>query len=814
MRNIPFFMLFLLLSAISQAQTGSDISGTVKDNRNEPVAGATITIIHAADSSVIGTGLSNENGKFMFPAIPAGKYMLVVAASGHRKFSGMPFTVPGGTAGLNLPAVILPPSQATTLGEVVVKARKPLIEQEIDKTIVNVGSMLSSATSNTLEVLEKTPGITVDGAGNISLNGRSGVLVMIDGRTNFMSGADLAAYLKSIPGSLLDKIELIDNPSARYDATGNGILNIRLKKNRTAGYMGTLSSGFSQGRYARNNQSASLTYNRKKLSVFTSAGVAGDKNFSDDRYNRSFYGSGSQPVSSVQLRNYQQNSGTGLNANLGLDYNLTASTTIGAQLNWNRGTRNGLLDYTSMSFNAHGLADTIGRGGNRSADRRTNIGTNLNFLHRFSNTGRELSGDLNFLNYSTSSRQDLLNRLYLPDEVLVGEETFLYQLPSSINIYTAKADYVHPFKNKARVEGGFKTSVVDQMNPANYYTVKGGSAEIDNQRSNHFRYHENINAAYINSQKAWKRFSAQLGLRMENTEAWGRQDGNAQTAGSRFTKSYTDWFPSLFAAYKLDTLNKNSLSFSLTRRINRPNYQQLNPFLFFRDNYSYYAGNPLLTPQFQYRYELRFQHKQFLRMALSYNRFTHILFQTTEAVDDIFITKPQNIRAGHMLLLNTGLTFYITRWWNLNSDILLSHIGLNGQAYTEKLNPNAYIARINVINQFPVTKTLNAELNAYFASADLSGQTKTGAMYRVGGGVQKKFWKDKASIRLSFEDLFHSWIYHNRSISLRQASYEQVTTSDTRRFGMAFTYRFGKEELARKRRHVNNASDDEKGRVD
>jgi hypothetical protein len=263
----------------------------------------------------------------------------------------------------------------------------------------------------------------------------------------------------------------------------------------------------------------------------------------------------------------------------------------------------------------------------------------------------------------------------------------------------------------------------------------------------------------------------------------------------------------------LDSLNKNSLNLSFTRRINRPDYQSLNPFVFFRDQYSYTAGNPLLFPQYQNRIELKFQHKQWLQMGLSYNRFTNVIFQTTEAIDTIFITRPNNVASGFMLLLNTTVSASPTKWWNLIYTIRLSHMGLNGMSYTEKLNPRAYVARFEVYNQFRLNKGWSADLSGYYASSDLNGQAYTDMMYRVGGAVQKKIWKDKASLRISVDDVFHSWIRHNRSVSIKQAQFFQTNESDTQRIGVAFTYRFGKDTFARKRRHNDNAADDEKGRV-
>ncbi|MEI7586000.1 outer membrane beta-barrel protein [Runella sp.] len=813
MKTSAILLLTLFSFSIFAQTISKTISGTVKNTQNEILPGATVKLLKATDSLMLAKEITNANGKFQFNNLQNGTYLLAITAMGQKPFTSVALTIDDTRSNIVLPVIVLLPAKNIELKEVVVKAKRPLIEQDIDKTIVNVESMISSATSNTLEVLEKTPGVTVGSNGEISLNGRSGILVLIDCRATYMSGPDLAAYLKSLPGGLLDKIELMDNPSAKYDAAGNGIINIRLKKNRVGGFTGNSSMGSSQGVYGRHNGSLNMNYNHKKLNVFANLGANKEKNYNNDVFDRLFYDTRGQQTSNVLLLNDNISDNKSLNAILGLDFAATPKTTYGLMLNLNGGTRNAIIDYQSNNYNTNRLLDAIGNGNTVLNDKRTNFGTNLNLQHKFNKPGQEMMVDMNYLNYQSNGNQRVQNFRYLPEGALAEQDEFLYLVPGTINIYTAKADYVHPLKKKTSWEAGVKSSVIDNDNISNYFNVKGTVQTIDNGKSNHFKYHENINAAYFNTRKEWKRVGIQLGLRAETTQARGNQLGNEVVQGSTFTKNYTKVFPSLFINYKLDSLNKNSLNLSFTRRINRPDYQSLNPFVFFRDQYSYTAGNPLLFPQYQNRIELKFQHKQWLQMGLSYNRFTNVIFQTTEAIDTIFITRPNNVASGFMLLLNTTVSASPTKWWNLIYTIRLSHMGLNGMSYTEKLNPRAYVARFEVYNQFRLNKGWSADLSGYYASSDLNGQAYTDMMYRVGGAVQKKIWKDKASLRISVDDVFHSWIRHNRSVSIKQAQFFQTNESDTQRIGVAFTYRFGKDTFARKRRHNDNAADDEKGRV-
>ncbi len=809
---ITVLLALIAQLSFSQADTGS-VRGIIKDSRNQSLPGATVRLLNATDAVVVRNTTSNDKGYFLFEQLPVGRYLLDVTIVAQQPYRSTPIRIDSFQNRIQLPAIILLPAEIKELGSVTVRSKKPLLEHAIDKTIVNVDAMISSASSNALEVLAKTPGVTVGNDGDISLNGRAGVLVMIDGRSTYMSAQDLAAYLKSLPGAQLDKIELIDNPSARYDAAGNAIINIRMKKNKVAGFTGSIATGYSQGVYGRQNHSLNLNYKYKKINVFTNLGVGYDKNYTNDHFDRRFYTEEGQLNSTVNLYNRSVSRGSGINNILGMDYSVNARTTIGMLAFINQGKRKGLLQYYNENNNKTGDLQNTGEGTTNTMDKRTNTGLNLNMLHQFNKKGRELSADLNYLHYRNRGNQQLSNYIYEPGGV---EEInrFSYQLPSGINIYTAKADYVQSLKKKGKLETGFKSSLVTNDNTSGYYDNNGAMPVPDPARSNHFIYRENINALYVNGQQAMGRFGLQLGLRMEHTHSKGRQAGNAAVADSSFNRNYVQLFPSAFVSYKLDSLGKRIVSGIITRRINRPSYQSLNPFLFLRDNYTYSGGNPYLNPQYQYRFELKYQLYQYFWMGLSYNRFTSLIFTTTQAVDSLFIMRPDNIAKGYMLLLNIGLNVSPTRWWTMNSVLRFSKMGLKGTVLSQPLGFDTYVARIEWQNSLTISKTINAELGGYYASKDLNGQTLTSSMYRFYTSIQKKILHDKGSLRFGIEDIFHSWKYRNRSIDLKQADYNQTSESDTQRFSLAFTYRFGQKAFARKSKNNANAADEEKGRVD
>ena len=690
---------------------------------------------------------------------------------------------------------------------VTVTARRPLMTMEADKTVIDVKAMTAGTANNTYELLEKIPGVTISSSGDISLNGRGGVLVLIDGRATYMSAQDLAAYLKSIPAGNLDKVELIDNPSSKYDASGNAIINIRMRKNRQAGFTGSVNSGFSQGKYFRSNNSINLNYSRKKLNVFSNIGINTEKDYTFDVVDRKYYNASNNVSSSILLENDQVNNGNSINIYSGLDYAISPKTTVGGIINYNEGKRTVDFDYTGKSDG------TLSTGTTDAHDGRSSVNVNVNMLHQFNKDGHELSADFNYLKHTSRSDRILQNLLYDDNSSLISDESFQYLVPVNSNIYVFKADYEHPWKNKLRVEAGVKSSVIENDNVSNYYNLDGPSPEYVPQNSNHFKYDENINAAYANLQKSWSRWQAQFGLRVENMQATGNQLGNEAVEKNEFKKSSTELFPSAFILYKLDSVGKNSLSFLTIRRINRPNYFQLNPFIFVKDEYTNTTGNPDLNPQFQYRFEVKYQHKQFYWFALSYNKFTQVMFNTTEVVGEKYINRPENLARGFMVLLNSGFNTSPTKWWSLNYVLRTSRMGLRATVYDEDVSPDAFVVRFESINFFTISKTINAELGGYYSSKDLNGQAFTKQMYRVNAAIQKKIFHDKGSIRLGAEDLFHTWKYRNKSVGLKRSSFYQTTEMDTQRFTVGFSFRFGKDSNSRKR-HQSNATEEEKGRLE
>lgn len=672
------------------------------------------------------------------------------------------------------------------LKSIEVTSKKPLLEQNIDRTVVNVDAMISAASSNALEVLNKTPGVTVDQKGNINLNGK-GVMVLINGRTNYMSGQDLANYLKGLPGSTLDKIELMDAPPAKYDAGGSAVINLRLKKSTILGLTGNLSLSASQGMYTRSYNSLNINYNYKKMNWFGSFSYSKDANYDKDKTNRDYFATDQH----VYLLTHVIGRSNTKGIRLGMDYNLSAKTVIGFEVNGQQRPSIYTRDYVSVTNN-----DSTSTGFTYSDAKWKNFSSNVNFLHRFNDKGHELSADASYITYNNHDLQDLNN----------DSDFFHYNLGSDMKIFAAKADYVHPIG----IEAGVKSSYIKNDYDSRYLNEK--LMQVDSN-SNHFLYDENINAAYISAKKKWKRWGAQAGLRIENTNLTGKQPGNTAIAPSLFHRSYTQVFPTVFLSYKLDSAGNHTLSWNLGRRVNRPSYQQLNPFVSFENSYTLSTGNPNLRPQTNYRTELKYQYKQWLGLGLQYNWFKDIVFTLSDVVDNIYISKPENVAKGYIAMVLVNLNLHPAKWWDLNVNMMAGGMKLNGQAYSTALNAGTYSVRVRAYNQFNLSHGWSAEASGDYSGRNINGQDVINPRFIAYAGIQKKIWNNKGTLKLNMDDIFHSAIQVNHSSGVKDSYYTHWGNYDSQKVGVAFTYRFGRETFARKRNHSDNTADQEQERA-
>lgn len=796
MRRVKFFMAAVLIMAsfFSQAQPAAGkVKGTVTDGSAKILESATITLCRVADSSVAKISVADKTGKFEFEGIPDGRYFVRISATGHQKGFSEVFDISASNSLVQLKNIDLVPLVKSMDG-ITVTSRKPLIEQKIDRTIVNVEAAVSNVGTSALEVLEKSPGISVDKDGNISLKGKQGVQVYIDGRPSYLSGNDLANYLRGLSSSQLEQIEIMTNPPAKYEAAGNsGIINIKTKKSRQYGYNGSLSSTWNQGHYARFNESLNFNYRKNKVNVFSTLGYNKRRNFQRLDIQRKFLEATTKEVKShYDQASQMHDDGETFNGKIGIDYSPTKRTTLGAVVNgfFNPNTfGNGSNVMIADPYNVL-LSRTVARSSNDKEWK--NFSTNLNFRHVFDTTGKELTADADYLTYRSSNTQELINAYYdalgMPT---VKADTLLGNLPQDIHIYSAKMDYVHPLKKGAKFEAGFKTSFVNTDNNAVYDSLNYGVLVRDVGRSNHFIYKENVNAAYVNySRPLSKKMTAQFGLRLENTNA----KGNQVTTGDVFSRHYTQLFPTAFLQFT--ATDKHTFGLNYGRRIERPDYADLNPFIMFLDKYTFEQGNPNLQPQFAHNVELSHTYKGFLTTTLNYTKTTDMINDILEQDPDKneTVIRKQNIanQRQYGLAINAG--GQLTKWWSGNVYANLFNNKFSGVLNGDYTVISANTGQFNVSNQFKMNKTWGAELSGFYMTGGVDGVFRIKGFGMMNMGVSKQLFKGKGSLRLNIRDVLYSQkIKGTIRYSNIDAAFQQ--RRDSRQLGLGFTWRFSKGKM-------------------
>ncbi len=805
-----FYLLtaFLVVAFTSRAQ---NITGSLKDAEGKALTNATVSLLHAKDSSVEKLTVTNAEGVYNFQSVNKGKYLVSGSYVGLTNAYTAVFEVSGnGTQ--KLPSLNLGKPAADLQG-VVVTAKKPMIEVRADKTIFNVENSINSVGNDALDLLRKSPGVIVDKDDNLSLSGKNGVQVFIDGKPSPLSGSDLSNFLKSLQSSQIEAIELITNPSAKYEAAGNaGIINIRLKKNKTFGANGSVNAGYNIGTYAKYNGGAALNYRNAKVNLF------GNYNYSQglNEGNMNLYRIVKDTLFDQRsTNNFNNKYSHGFKA--GMDYFIDKKNTVGVMVNGN------LSDF---DINTHSRTpiiylpknDTVKVlvANNQSTSKRDNVNFNLNY--RFADTsGRELNVDGDYGFYNIKSNQFQPNYYYKAGGGSILDQ-YIYNMiaPTQIDIYSGKADYEQNFK-KGRLGLGAKVAYVKTSNDFNRYNVYNTGKIMDTLRSNDFKYTENINALYVNYNRQYKGIMIQAGLRMENTTAEGKSNGYRKNGNgyagydSTFKRNYTDLFPSAAITFNKNPMNQWSLSYS--RRIDRPAYQDLNPFEFKLDEYTFQKGNTQLRPQYTNSIAVTNTFKYFLTTTLNYSHVSDVFSQIVDTADisKAFISK-KNLADQDIVSLNISMPFQY-KWYSIftNINTFYSHYKAN-LGTGRNIDLEVYSLNLYAQQTFKLTKTTTAELSGFYASPSIwQGTFKSKEMWGLDAGLQQTLFKGKATVKATVTDFLKTMKWSGTSDFAGQ----YVKTSgnwESRQFRLNFSYRFGNTQVKAARQR-KTAADDESKRV-
>lgn len=809
-----FFNLLVVstIAMCSQAQTTSagKVTGSIKDGGQQKVIdAASISLLKAKDSSLVKIAVTDKEGNFSIENVKEGSYLVLATSIGHSKTYSQVFTISADQSNANVGTLQLVPAEKN-LREVTVIAKKPFIERKIDRTIVNVDAAISNAGTTALEVLEKSPGVTVDKDGNISLKGKQGVTIMLDGKPAYLTGQDLTNLLRNMPSGNLDQIEIMTNPSAKFDASGTaGIINIKTKKNKQKGFNGSANTSYGQGIYARNNNNINLNFRNGKFNLFSNFGASFDRNFQEIYILRKFKNN-----SGVVDRIFEQNAFMGrknhnYNGKIGVDFYASKKTTIGFVVNGSSALHQQNSLNTTYFYDGIQTLDSVAVAKNDEKSPWKNGAINLNFRHTFDSTGKELTMDADYVRYQSGKTMGLLNKYYSNNWLQSGGDNLLGDLPTDVNIYTFKMDYTQSLKKDIKLEAGIKAGYVNTDNTAGYFNVISGVKNIDYAKTNRFQYKENINAAYINLSKEIKKWGLQGGLRVENTNNSGHQFGNPLKGDSSFKNSYTGLFPNVFVSYKVN--EKNQLSVNYGRRIRRPDYEDMNPFLFFIDNYTYEQGNPFLQPSIANTFEASHTYKEFLTTSINYTNTKGLFAEVFEPNGNAIVVTRRNFGSTDNASLSVNAQLKVTKWWMAIPYTEFNYSSYKGAFASGNININATYFMVNVTNQFTFKNGWSAELSGFYRTKGIEGQILIFPLGQLNGGVQKQVLKKKGTVKLNIRDAFRTMRPRGQiNIQSTEASFRQQR--DSRVVTLSLSYRFGKPIKGVKTRKSGGAGD-EQGRI-
>jgi iron complex outermembrane receptor protein len=803
MKKTLLSLLIHGLSFAGFAQT-STISGVVKNQQNEPVGFAAVSINQSKDSTLVKADVADEHGTFKIGGIPDGKYFVRASAVGQQMYHSTMFDVAG--RDVNLPAISMVP-EAKQLNEVKVTGTKPLIEVRNDRMIFNVEASINATGSNALDLLQRSPGVQVDRDENILVRGKTGVRIYIDGRPSPLAGKDLASTLKSMNSADIEAIEIITNPSAKYDAAGDlGIINIRLKKNAKLGTNGNVSLGGMFGITPKYNASVNLNHRDKKLNVF------GNYGFNQGAWHNTTYDD--QILNNVAYNKLWHGiwRDTTHSAKIGADYFINSKNTLGFSANGRISNHNGGGESETFISKRNNLtADSLILS-SRTSNPEKNKNLNLNVNYRYADTtGRELNIDADYGRFSSHGISYQPNKYQFQtgsDEPI--ERNYVSKTPVDITIKSFKIDYEQPFR-KGKLGYGVKLSDVKSDNTFNFYNVIQNVEVIDTNRSNRFRYLERVYAAYINyNVSLGKKWDLQAGFRAEHTKSLGDLTSYKHNDLDKVDTTYLNFFPSGAISFRASKNHTWNLNYS--RRINRPSYQNLNPFEYRIDELVYSKGNPFLKPEYANSFKLSHVYKGILTTSFGYRRTRFPVVGLRIPYDSsrtYFIT--ENLDYSQGFSLDVSLTTPITKWWELNFNISGYHNLWRASLDNGIIVNNRTTAfNLNGQNTFKLKNNWTIELSGWYNSPyrriDYNWQ-----MGMVDVGVQKKFWKDNASLKATFSDVFHT------ARGGYTSAYAGIETRLRFRFEgqmlrINFNYRFGSKEIkaARSRR---SGSEDELNRI-
>ncbi len=775
--------LLVLFSVLMNSQT-FEINGYISGIENTDNS-ITISLFENSKETIFKINYPTSKGRFNFSEIPVGIYFVRISGNEINDFESSKFEVIN--QNLVLETFILT-KKSMQLDEVVIVKKKPTIEVFADKTVFNVQNSLSASGISAFELLRKAPGIIITNNDNLIVEGKTGVQIYIDGKPSVLSGEDLTNYLKTIQSSDVDLIEIITNPSSKFDAAGNaGIVNIKLKKDKRFGTNGSVGLGFAIGKYARYNSAASLNNRTKKTNLYGNF----SNNFNDSYSFINLYRVQSNTTFDSRTTNKSEDKSN--NLKVGLDYFANTKHTFGVVVNANFNnnkdagqTRTPIIPIGNPNPNQVLIAES------NSKSKNYNLQTNLNY--RFADTlGHSVTTDFDYGKYKNERSNFQPNTYFNGDETQIQNQ-FIYKMntPINIDILSFKTDYEQNLW-KGKLGLGFKTSMVKTNNIFDFFDVIGTMEQLNLNRTNTFEYKENINAIYFNYSNKYKKFDYQFGLRTENTISKGNLKSNQNNQNNSVKRNYTNYFPS--AGLTFNANENNAWATSYSKRIERPNYRSLNPFEMQLDELSFSRGNPFLQPQYTNNFKISHTYKYTLTTSLSYS-FVNDFFAEVTSAEGInrSVMTTRNVANQEVYNLGVSYAFSASKWWEIYFNAEASNSSYKGNdANFVSITQNNF--NFYGQNTFSLPRKIKLEVSGWFSSPSVWGGTyRTRSLGSLDLAIQKKIFKEKLNVRVAVSDIFFTsnWQGDTR---FGNVFIDANGGYDSRQFRINLSYNFGNSNV-------------------
>lgn len=785
------------------------MDGQVNDEMGIPLSFANVLLLKVSDSTLVKGTITEENGQFLFENVSQGNYIISVSMIGFKSKSTELLNFDGNSK-MTLPTMAL--SEGVELDEVVVTSKKNLYVQKIDRMVINVASSILSTGSSALEILERSPGVQVDRQNSaISLIGKSGVVVMINGKQSYMPASSLVQMLEGMSADNIESIELITTPPANFDAEGNaGFINIVLKEQTNLGLNGAYSISLGVGNGTTTNNNVNFNYRKNKLNFFGNYSFLRDNQGQLFTLDRNFIDANNDAVnvSTITDRDPIQRNH---NLRVGLDYQVSEKTVIGllAWGNDNKWTMDAENQSQEIENNIpRAFVELI----TTERNQLQHFGSNINLKHNFKEN-EYISFDLDYLKYQLENPTVYNNSFFDGNNTFLREELTESDKTTPIQITVGKADYSNRLSDKIKLETGVKAAFNNFDNDVAVGTFSGQDFIEDPDLTNISNLKERILAGYGSLEYAISdKTNLQLGLRYEHTDS----ELISNTQGKVVDRTFGELFPTAYLSHKInDTLG---LNFSYSRRITRPTFNDMAPFVIFIDPNTFFAGNPAVQPAISNAVKFDMNYRSLiLSSQYSVEKGTIATFQSRFDEDnERLIFGAENLDQTSIFSLTLGLPITLTNWWKMQNNVTYLNTKISNTFDGSIIDFQQNTFNINTTQSFTMAKNLSSEINITYNSPTLLSFVGTGVLqeiYSINFAIQKKFGEKGGTLSFRVNDLLDSrkWTVVT---TIPEQNLNTTNTFDlfNRTFSLSYSNSFGNSKLKSARTRGTGA-EEEKRRV-